>query len=77
MAKTFQNSALRKYNREVSMRNPLKEPIRSTKMPAPTVPIIAAIVPAVFDIPDEPNKTKSNQSILKVKCLHLNSQFTV
>lgn len=33
------------------MRKPLKEPILSTKKPAPTVPIIAAKVPAVFDSP--------------------------
>lgn len=35
----------------MSNKNPLKEPTNSTKKPAPTVPTIAASVPAVLDIP--------------------------
>ena len=43
--------AERKYKSDVSNRNPWKEPTNSTKKPAPTVPTIAANVPAVFDSP--------------------------
>eukprot|EP00268_Persea_americana_P037523 TRINITY_DN3717_c0_g1_i6.p1 TRINITY_DN3717_c0_g1~~TRINITY_DN3717_c0_g1_i6.p1 ORF type:complete len:107 (-),score=4.80 TRINITY_DN3717_c0_g1_i6:304-624(-) len=49
--KITQKSALARYRSAVSNRKPRKVPIRSTKNPAPIVPIIAAIVPAVFDIP--------------------------
>lgn len=48
---TFQKTAAEKYKTDVSTKNPLKDPTSSTKNPAPTVPIIAAKVPAVFDIP--------------------------
>lgn len=40
----------------MSNKNPLKEPTNSTKKPAPTVPIIAARVPAVLDIPIQEHK---------------------
>jgi len=39
------------YRTAVNVRKPLKEPIHSTKNPVPTVPMIAANVPAVFYIP--------------------------
>lgn len=51
VANISQKRALLKYRSEVSIKNPRKEPIRSTKNPAPTVPKMAANVPAVFDIP--------------------------
>lgn len=46
----------RKYKSDVSNRNPWKEPTSSTKKPAPTVPTIAANVPAVFEIPKTRNE---------------------
>lgn len=49
--KAFQNRAAQKYKNDVNSRKPWKEPTNSTKKPAPTVPTIAAKVPAVFDIP--------------------------
>lgn len=55
----FQNKAAEKYRNDVSNKNPLNEPINSTKKPAPTVPTIAASVPAVLDIP-----TRNTNSIL-------------
>lgn len=58
--------AARKYKSDVSNRNPWKEPTNSTKKPAPTVPKMAANVPAVFDIP----RTKIKN---KVQSLHIKS----
>lgn len=43
--------AERIYKNDVMSRNPWKEPTSSTKKPAPTVPMMAANVPAVFDNP--------------------------
>lgn len=42
-----------KYKSDVSNKNPWNEPTNSTKKPAPTVPKIAANVPAVFDNPNK------------------------
>lgn len=53
---TFQKTAAEKYKNAVSTKNPLKDPTSSTKNPAPTVPIIAAKVPAVFDKPIQQQK---------------------
>ncbi|MCD9644007.1 hypothetical protein HAX54_031965, partial [Datura stramonium] len=49
-------AAAEKYKNAVSSKNPLKDPTSSTKNPAPTVPIIAAKVPAVFDRPIQQEK---------------------
>jgi hypothetical protein len=51
VAKMSQKRALLKYKSDVNIKNPRKEPILSTKNPAPIVPRMAANVPAVFDIP--------------------------
>lgn len=58
-----QKRAARKYKNEVSNRNPWKEPTSSTKKPAPTVPKIAANVPAVFEIPRTRSKYSFDQDI--------------
>lgn len=52
----FQKTAAEKYKNAVSSKNPLNDPTSSTKNPAPTVPIIAANVPAVFDRPIQRKK---------------------
>lgn len=51
VAKMLYKAAERMYRNDVSKRNPWKEPTSSTKKPAPIVPMIAANVPAVFEIP--------------------------
>lgn len=61
---TSQKTAAEKYKDAVSSKNPLKDPTSSTKNPAPTVPIIAAKVPAVFDRPIQREKCNPD-SLLK------------
>lgn len=53
----MQKRAERKYKSDVIDRNPWKEPTSSTKKPAPTVPKMAANVPAVFEIPITTERT--------------------
>lgn len=65
--KITQKSALARYRSAVSNRKPRKVPIRSTKNPAPIVPIIAAIVPAVFDIPVTNKKFCNTQTTMFLK----------
>ena len=60
--------AARKYRSDVSNRNPWKEPTNSTKKPVPTVPKMAANVPAVFDIP----RTK-----IKLLSMHFKKVFNL
>lgn len=66
VANKFQNREAEKQRNEVSNKNPLKEPINSTKYPAPTVPIIAANVPAVFDKPISDEKIKRQAYVMVV-----------
>lgn len=47
-----QKTAANKYKNEVSNKNPWNDPTNSIKKPASTVPIMAANVPAVLDIPE-------------------------
>ena len=49
------------YKSDVSNKNPWNDPTNSTKKPAPTVPKIAANVPAVFDNP----KVRKKESLFK------------
>lgn len=59
----MQKRAERKYKSDVSNKNPWNEPTSSTKNPAPTVPRMAANVPAVFDIP----KTRKMKIVILIK----------
>lgn len=57
------------------IKNPLKEPTSSTKYPAPTVPTIAANVPAVFDKPIEVKDSTLGQIYLKLKSYGMLFEF--
>lgn len=75
--KIFQKSALAKYRIAVSIRKPRKEPICSTKNPAPIVPTIAAIVPAVFDIPVTNKDSSNTQTSVLLKITRNNQGIKV